>query len=255
MDIKENPSLSQNKCVHPWENTRLHIIKQILSNYSCLNQDYLLDFGSGDCFVLSNISKHFKDLQFIGIDPNYKQHHINHLEKLLDRTQIHSDISSITLANKKQINIILLLDVLEHIKDPLRELSNIYYHNDVADDAIFIITVPAFQFLMTKHDIRLGHYCRYDLKSIKNLVKDLNLNILESGYLFQTGFFIRMIEKIGEIFFDYDNSDKINKYKNNTMKNKIFFNLLIKEYNFFWSLSEKYKLHFPGLTACIICQK
>ena len=255
MDIKENPSLSQNKCVHPWENARLHIIKQIITNYSFKNQDYLLDFGSGDCFILSNIIKYFKDLQFIGVDQNYKQNHINHLEKLLDRTQLHSDISSITLANKKKINIILLLDVLEHIKDPLSELSNIYNHNRVADDALFIITVPAFQFLMTKHDLRLGHYCRYNIESIKGLVKKLNLNILESGYLFQTAIFIRMLEKIGEKSFNYDNSDKINKFKHNKLKNKIFFNFLIKEYNLFWSLSKKYKIHFPGLTACIICQK
>ena len=57
----------------------------------------------------------------------------------------------------KENDLIVLLDVLEHIDDDEKSLSIL--KNWAKNDATLLITVPAYQFLWTKHD-ELHHHKR-----------------------------------------------------------------------------------------------
>jgi len=59
----------------------------------------------------------------------------------------------------ESVNVVLLLDVLEHIADPVAALRRAAVAIDPQGGVI--VTVPAYPFLMSDWDHKLGHYRRY----------------------------------------------------------------------------------------------
>lgn len=67
----------------------------------------------------------------------------------------------------EKFDLILLTDVLEHIKDDKGIVNWIYEH--LNKKGYCLITVPAHQFLWTQMDEVAKHYKRYNIKEIKEL--------------------------------------------------------------------------------------
>jgi hypothetical protein len=59
------------------------------------------------------------------------------------------------------------MDVLEHIENDFEALKSIV--REASPGAIFIITVPADMRLWSGHDVRFGHYRRYDEARLRKL--------------------------------------------------------------------------------------
>jgi hypothetical protein len=59
-----------------------------------------------------------------------------------------------------------MADVIEHVKQPKKLLKSL--KKFLKKDGRILITVPAYQFLFSSKDEVLGHYRRYDKKSLKN---------------------------------------------------------------------------------------
>jgi 2-polyprenyl-3-methyl-5-hydroxy-6-metoxy-1,4-benzoquinol methylase len=78
----------------------------------------------------------------------------------------------------------LMLDVLEHIKEPVSFLKDLKKNISLSPDSHVIITVPAFQFLFSKHDRFLGHYRRYTEKMLTEQLAEAGFALVESGYFF-----------------------------------------------------------------------
>jgi len=74
----------------------------------------------------------------------------------------------------QRFDLVVALDVLEHIKDDLRALRE--FRRVLKDKGLLLITVPAFNFLWSRHDELNHHFRRYRLKDIKRM---LNLNGFE----------------------------------------------------------------------------
>ena len=70
-------------------------------------------------------------------------------------------------------DIILILDIIEHLKDDRRALSEIF--RALKPDGILIIFVPAFRFLWSFQDEISHHQRRYNIKELKE-------KILHSGF-------------------------------------------------------------------------
>lgn len=77
---------------------------------------------------------------------------------------------------------IILMDVLEHIEKPEQLLKDLLSLKAVDNETRLIITVPAFQQLFSIHDKNLGHYRRYNLKQLEQLLSPLSLRMENSGY-------------------------------------------------------------------------
>jgi SAM-dependent methyltransferase len=80
----------------------------------------------------------------------------------------------------------LMMDVLEHVPDD-RELL-VGYARRLPPGAIIVITVPAFAFLWSGHDVFLGHERRYTLGQVEALARGAGLEVLTGAYLFATVF-------------------------------------------------------------------
>jgi hypothetical protein len=55
---------------------------------------------------------------------------------------------------------------------------------DPPPDASFLITVPAFQWMWSEHDIYLGHQRRYTIREVEHLLSRAGLVQLCSSYFF-----------------------------------------------------------------------
>jgi SAM-dependent methyltransferase len=92
--------------------------------------------------------------------------------------------------------LILMLDVLEHIEDPtpiLRRAAEI-----ARPGGRILITVPAFSWLWTAHDDLNQHVRRYSAVELHSLLGDASLIPLETSYLFQSLLFAKLLVRAKE---------------------------------------------------------
>jgi hypothetical protein len=92
-----------------------------------------------------------------------------------------------------------MMDVLEHVDNDVGLLQE--YVAKVPPGSRFLITVPAFQFLWSRHDDFLEHKRRYTLRQLETVVRNAGLHVRCGAYYFGMVFPIavalRMGEKIG----------------------------------------------------------
>jgi 2-polyprenyl-3-methyl-5-hydroxy-6-metoxy-1,4-benzoquinol methylase len=75
-----------------------------------------------------------------------------------------------------------MMDVLEHVDDD-RGLVR-HYAAKVPPGAHFLVTVPAFSFLWSGHDVFLEHKRRYLLGEIEAAMRVAGLNVVKGAYYF-----------------------------------------------------------------------
>src|SRR3989344_671333 len=91
----------------------------------------------------------------------------NLIDKSVYRKKYLVDICALDL--KERYDLIIGLDVLEHIEDDEKAIDKIHKH--LKKGGYFIFTVPSFNFLFSPRDTLLKHFRRYDPDKIKNLLE------------------------------------------------------------------------------------
>lgn len=71
---------------------------------------------------------------------------------------------------KKNYDLIVILDVLEHIEKPKNFLEEI--HSILSENGLMILSVPAHQSLFSEHDVLLKHYRRYSMESLAEELRE-----------------------------------------------------------------------------------
>ena len=100
------------------------------------------------------------------------------------RARIHHGELDDTFNGRQPFDLILLLDVLEHLHHPdqvLRRATGL-----LSPGGCILATVPAFNWLWTSHDEINHHLKRYTASEVRALMQDAGLTILETQYLFQS---------------------------------------------------------------------
>ena len=112
----------------------------------------------------------------IGIDPNL----INlELPKWAKECKCSFNNS---LPNSIKADIVIAMDVLEHIQDDYLALKE--WKNTLKPNGLLLISVPAFQHLWSNHDIFLKHHRRYSKKEIHDLANLNGLQTVKLKYIF-----------------------------------------------------------------------
>ncbi len=143
-------------------------------------------------------------------------------------------------------DVIVSFDVIEHIKDDYKAVSEIY--RVLKPGGYFLLTVPAFNFLFSNHDRHLGHYRRYSKKLLMQVLQPFkNVSL---GYWFFFLFFPAVLVRL----FDKKTFIKTSEYMSTwhiTKFDDLFDKVLALEN---WLLKKKCK--FPlGLTLYGVCRK
>ena len=90
--------------------------------------------------------------------------------------------AELTRYERSRYDIILLLDVIEHIREPISFLRALM--NSFPNLAYVIITVPACPELWSKYDEFYGHHRRYTAEMIQDLAIQLGVELAWRGYFF-----------------------------------------------------------------------
>lgn len=79
-------------------------------------------------------------------------------------------------------DLIVMLDVLEHLADARDALAHV--HDIAAPGAMVLITVPAFRWLWTGHDDLNHHVTRFHRRELISLLEAAGLSVREARYFF-----------------------------------------------------------------------
>ena len=155
-----------------WYKARLKVLSFIFENFKSVKNLSILEIGPGlgnNIEFLCNKGH----LDVLEVDQNFVNYLTNNF-----KNSINLIYSSLNEVNKKY-DVIVMLDVLEHIEYPEEFMSKC--SRLLKKNGNFIISVPAYKFLWSSHDIDLKHFRRYTWRT---LLKQC------AGYkvLYRTGF-------------------------------------------------------------------
>tara|TARA_B110000037_G_scaffold219315_2_gene284255 strand:- start:760 stop:1383 length:624 start_codon:yes stop_codon:yes gene_type:complete len=148
------------------------------------------DIGAGSGIFSKQLLEEGLSERAVCVDPNYDE----------EREEFHEgkSIQFVKSIPKTTQPIILMMDVLEHVPDDLALLKE--YVDTMDKGGHVFITVPAFQFMWSGHDVFLEHYRRYTIEMVESVVKKAGLTPVKSRYffgsLFPAVFAIRLVKKL-----------------------------------------------------------
>lgn len=115
------------------------------------------------------------------------------------RERIHIGPFDETFRPAKQYSLILMLDVLEHLAEPVAALRNAI--SLLQPGGSLLITVPAFPALWTSHDELNYHFARYTKASFNAVAEKAGMRTAESRYLFYWLFLAKLAVRAKERLF------------------------------------------------------
>lgn len=199
MDLLENKEINDDVSRHPWELGRFEIISQnvggIYENIPTKYRKVLVDIGCGDAYVLRKLTSQFDFERYVGVDINFTPENQENLKKVNNKIEYLTNISQLELEQNDYV-VILMNDVLEHIDEHQAFLAELKMKLDKVSHSSVFITVPAYQFLFSQHDVDLGHYRRYKVQDLEAYSSILNMKAGRRGYFFFSLFLIRWVQKI-----------------------------------------------------------
>jgi len=122
---------------------------------------------------------------------------LKEIEKKISDEQLSSNICKTFCGYSAQLkdkyDSILYIDVIEHIENDSAELQ--VASGLLRQGGHLLIIVPAHQFLFSPFDKMIGHYRRYNKKSLKSALPE-SLRIKKLYYLDSVGYFASLINKL-----------------------------------------------------------
>jgi 2-polyprenyl-3-methyl-5-hydroxy-6-metoxy-1,4-benzoquinol methylase len=100
---------------------------------------------------------------------------------------------SSTLTGQETFDTILYVDVLEHIEDDRAELQWVSRH--LRPGGHIVIVSPAHAFLYSEFDRKIGHFRRYDKRSLRSVVPEA-LSLVTLHYLDSVGMLASLANRL-----------------------------------------------------------
>ena len=183
MDVKEEHILGSKIAEHWYYKSKAVALKGFVADLKIAR---ILDVGAGSGFFSRHLLMCTNATEAVCVDTSYTEEQDDmvagkpiHFRKSIAQT--HADL-------------VLMMDVIEHVDDD-RALLKEYL--DIAPSGThFFVTVPAFSFLWSEHDIFLGHRRRYTLKELEQVVALAGASVERSSYIFGTVFPIAVFQRL-----------------------------------------------------------
>jgi SAM-dependent methyltransferase len=171
MDLKEEDILGADIGKHWYYRSKAAALQRAVAS---LMPRRLLDIGAGSGFFSRHLLVHGTARSALCVDTGYD-------------TERDEDVDGKPILFRRQCgvtdcDVVLMMDVLEHVDDD-RGLVR-HYAERVPGGAHFLVTVPAFRFLWSGHDVFLEHKRRYRLVEIEAVLRDAGLEVVRGAYYF-----------------------------------------------------------------------
>jgi len=161
---------------HWWWRARSEVILEKLSElFPRVGRERILDIGCGDGLFFERLAR-FGEIE--GVEPAAGLVSENNP----NRKRIHICPFDERFQPGKQYSLILMLDVLEHLENPVGALRQV--ESLLEPGGRLVATVPAFMALWTNHDVLNHHQTRYTKASFRAIAGQTGLRIEEERYLY-----------------------------------------------------------------------
>ena len=195
----------------------------------------ILEVGSGDRSFTNQILKHAGQFdRIISIEPSatlFESHKNKY--KFPEQVSFYKiDLFNMTKKTFGLFDTAIFIHVLEHIEKDREALNKV--HELLLPKGKVLIEVPALPFLFSVHDEMLGHYRRYNKKTLKNIVDT-------DKYVIKDIWYQDILGIIGSLFFfkikkiKLASTDGVQLFKNQgNIYNKFIipFESIIENYSF-----------------------
>jgi 2-polyprenyl-3-methyl-5-hydroxy-6-metoxy-1,4-benzoquinol methylase len=161
---------------HWWWRSREDLIVETLRRLDVGGRGNVLDVGCGAGVLFPRLAE-LGEVEGVEVDAATARSDPTHAPR------IHVGRFDPSFEPGKRYALILLLDVLEHMEDPLSALQHAVRLLD--DRGAIVATVPAFDWLWTSHDELNHHLRRYSRSSFERLARAAGMRISSSRYFFR----------------------------------------------------------------------
>ncbi|MGI4977246.1 MAG: methyltransferase domain-containing protein [Janthinobacterium lividum] len=171
MDLREDGLLGTGVAGHWYYRAKSAAVAALLGE---TRPGSVLDVGAGTGFFSRQLLRRDHVTSATCVDPGYAADRDEWIEgkPLLFRRSV----------ARPSADLVLLMDVLEHVADDAVLLRSYVHGADCGTR--FIVTVPAFSWLWSGHDVFLGHHRRYTLGQIRGVVERSGLVVEDACYLY-----------------------------------------------------------------------
>lgn len=195
MDLSERPDEATGReRRHPWERSRFRFFQRVLTDNK-LRPQSVLDAGAGDGWFSQQL---LRDLPSSAEVTCWDAHY----EPAIVASLAASAGPRVHFTRERpntRFDLIMLLDVLEHVEQD-RDFLGALVRENLSDDGAVLISVPAWQQLFTSHDTLLRHHRRYEPSAAAKVIEDSGLTIIRRGGLFHSLLLPRAAEKVRELW-------------------------------------------------------
>ena len=190
---------------HPWELARREVVADLIRRHVPAvvgRPARVLDLGCGDTWLIEQLAQDLPAAHFAGVDIAFPPQMVENLNRRYaaqgQSLRVYDQLAAQAAADPGPVDLVLLLDVIEHIEDEIGFLREMAQHPGIGPDTRVLITVPAFQQLFCAHDTFLAHYRRYTLRSLRQRTSTGGLACEAGGYFFATPLLPRAIRALAE---------------------------------------------------------
>ncbi len=161
-----------------WFRHRNNCIVSIVKTYPPEENGTIFDIGGGNGFVSLGLANAGFDVALlepgsVGVLNAKKRGLKNVICATTDTAKL----------KQQSLPAVGLFDVIEHIEDDLAFLHSI--RNLMKKSGRLYATVPSYSFLWSEEDVLAGHFRRYTLEDISNVVESAGFQVEFSSYIFR----------------------------------------------------------------------
>ena len=171
MDLKEEDAFGGDPASHWYYISKARAIQSMLGDR---RDEPILDVGAGSGVFSKMLIADGLAARATCVDPHYS-----------DDWLLHGQEENVAFARSIETtdaSIVLMMDVVEHVEDDVGLIA--HYAGRTPDNATFLLTAPAFNFLWSSHDDFLDHKRRYTRESLETSVIAAGLEVVETRYFF-----------------------------------------------------------------------
>jgi 2-polyprenyl-3-methyl-5-hydroxy-6-metoxy-1,4-benzoquinol methylase len=171
MDLKEEDILGADIGRHWYYRSKAAALRRMVGP---LRPQRVLDVGAGSGFFSRHLLSEGGAQSALCVDIGYEHDR--------DETLGGKPVLYRRECGPTDCDLVLMMDVLEHVDDDAGLVR--HYAAKVPSGAHFLVTVPAFRFLWSGHDVFLEHRRRYTLPEIEETMQEAGLTIVQGAYFF-----------------------------------------------------------------------
>jgi SAM-dependent methyltransferase len=192
MDLSEMPGALLRR--HPWEVARARFFGRVLRDAGLLGAARrVLDVGAGDGYLAGTLLAELPaGSSAVCFDAHYSDEDLRRFGE--------GSSPGLSFSRERpagRFDLILLLDVVEHVADD-RGFLGAFVTDSLAPGGVVLVSVPAWPALFSRHDEALKHYRRYRPAACRALMAEVGLTIRRSGGLFHSLLVPRALAVVGE---------------------------------------------------------